>query len=44
MAPGNYFPQSTVQHGGKLVIVNKDPTPLDSKAHLCIHAPADQVM
>ncbi len=37
VTPAADLPRMTKQHGGRLVIVNRDPTPLDSLADLVIH-------
>lgn len=37
VSPANQFPVLAKQNGAKLVIVNHDPTPLDSSADLIIH-------
>jgi NAD-dependent deacetylase len=37
VSPANYFPQLAKRNGAKLVIVNMEPTPLDSMADLVIH-------
>jgi NAD-dependent deacetylase len=38
------LPDETLAHGGKLAIVNRDPTPYDDAAELVIHATAGQVL
>jgi NAD-dependent deacetylase len=35
--PAAYVPSHALDHGAKLAIINRDPTPLDPKAHLLIH-------
>jgi len=35
--PAASVPSHAVQHGAKLIIVNRDPTPFDKDAHLVIH-------
>jgi len=42
--PANECPQDTVYHGGKLVIINLQETPLTHCADLHIHARTDEVM
>lgn len=37
VTPANMFPQIAKQHGAKLVIVNREPTPLDAYADLVIN-------
>ncbi|MBO2945990.1 NAD-dependent protein deacylase [Paenibacillus sp. F411] len=37
VSPANLFPQIAKEHGARLVIVNHDPTPLDSLADAVIH-------
>lgn len=39
VSPANMLPQAAVAAGAKLVIVNRDPTPLDGAATLVISAP-----
>ena len=34
------LPQETLEHGGRLAIVNRDPTPYDDDATLVVHAAA----
>jgi NAD-dependent deacetylase len=38
------LPDETLAHGGKLAIVNRDPTPFDRRAELVIHASAGEVL
>ncbi|MCA9062755.1 MAG: Sir2 family NAD-dependent protein deacetylase [Planctomycetaceae bacterium] len=37
--PAASLPRLAVQSGAKLVIINRDPTPLDYMAHLIVHTP-----
>jgi NAD-dependent deacetylase len=37
VSPANFFPQLAKRNGAKLVIINMEPTPLDSMADLVIH-------
>jgi NAD-dependent deacetylase len=38
------LPEETLTHGGKLAIVNRDPTPYDHRAELVVHASAGEVL
>jgi NAD-dependent deacetylase len=38
------LPEETLRHGGKLAIVNRDPTPYDHRAQLVIHAGAGETL
>jgi NAD-dependent deacetylase len=38
------LPEETVRHGGKLAIVNRDPTPADARADLVVHGSAADVL
>ena len=38
------LPEYTLAHGGKLAIVNRDPTPYDARADLVIHGSAGEVL
>jgi NAD-dependent SIR2 family protein deacetylase len=38
------LPEETLAHGGKLAIVNRDPTPYDARADLVINASAGEVL
>jgi NAD-dependent deacetylase len=38
------LPDETLAHGGKLAIVNRDPTPYDERAQLVIHASAGETL
>ncbi|HEX4679879.1 MAG TPA: NAD-dependent deacylase [Gaiellaceae bacterium] len=38
------LPEETLLHGGKLAIVNRDPTPYDARAELVIHHSAGEVL
>ena len=38
------LPDETLVHGGKLAIVNRDPTPYDARASLVIHAAAGETL
>jgi NAD-dependent deacetylase len=38
------LPQETVDAGGKLAIVNRDPTPYDAEATLVVHGSAAMVL
>lgn len=42
--PAAGLPEIAKRRGAKLVIINRDPTPLDSSADLVIHAPLGEVM
>jgi NAD-dependent deacetylase len=44
VAPANLLPQAAAAAGAPLVIVNHDPTPLDSAAALVISAPIGQTL
>ncbi|MBI5671501.1 MAG: NAD-dependent deacylase [Chloroflexi bacterium] len=44
VAPASDIPLLTRRHGGKLIIVNLEPTPLDSLAELVIHADAAEIL
>jgi NAD-dependent deacetylase len=38
------LPEETIAHGGKLAIVNREPTPYDDRADLVVHAGAGEVL
>ena len=38
------LPGATLEHGGRLVIVNRDPTPYDRRAELVVHGSAGEVL
>jgi NAD-dependent deacetylase len=38
------LPDESLAHGGRLAIVNRDPTPLDDRADLVVHATAGEVL
>jgi NAD-dependent deacetylase len=38
------LPEETLAHGGRLAIVNRDPTPYDARASLVIHAAAGETL
>src|SRR3954468_5141390 len=38
------LPEETLRHGGKLAIVNRDPTPYDERAEVVIHAAAGETL
>jgi NAD-dependent deacetylase len=38
------LPEETLAHGGKLAIVNRDPTPYDARADLVVHGSAGEVL
>jgi NAD-dependent deacetylase len=38
VGPANQLPYYTLRNGGKLMIINNDPTPLDADASVAIHA------
>lgn len=38
VSPANHYPKLAKQQGAKLVIINREPTPLDTLADLVIHA------
>jgi NAD-dependent SIR2 family protein deacetylase len=44
VTPAADMPLSTVERGGKLVIVNLQKTPMDQYAALVIHGKCDDVM
>jgi len=41
--PAASLPRTAVDHGVKLVVLNRDPTPLDEIASLVVHAPLGKV-
>jgi NAD-dependent deacetylase len=42
--PAAHVPSHALDHGAKLIIVNRDPTPLDSRAHFAIHDSIGKVL
>ena len=38
------LPEETLAHGGRLAIVNRDPTPYDDRATLVVHASAGETL
>jgi NAD-dependent deacetylase len=44
VSPIAALPDETLGHGGRLAIVNAEPTPLDDRAELVIHAPAGKTL
>jgi NAD-dependent deacetylase len=38
------LPEETLAHGGRLAIVNRDPTPYDARAALVVHASAGETL
>jgi NAD-dependent deacetylase len=38
------LPEETLAHGGKLAIVNREPTPFDERADLVVHASAGETL
>ena len=44
VTPAAGIPEDVADHGGALVIVNMQDTPLDGKAAVRVHAPVDEVM
>ncbi len=42
--PAAYMPVYAVESGAKLVIINRDPTPLDGTATIVVHANAGETM
>ena len=38
------LPEETLAHGGKLAIVNRDPTRYDARAALVVHGSAGEVL
>lgn len=42
--PAASLPRMTAQEGGKLVIINRDPTPLDALAACVLHAPLGEAL
>ena len=38
------LPDETLAHGGKVAIVNRDPTPYDARAVLVVHASAGEIL
>lgn len=37
VSPANYFPREAKMNGAELVIINRDPTPLDGMADIVVH-------
>jgi NAD-dependent deacetylase len=44
VTPAAYLPQETVDRGGRLVIVNREPTPYDGRAAVVVHGDAGRVL
>jgi NAD-dependent SIR2 family protein deacetylase len=44
VTPAADMPDLALGNGGKLVIINKQPTPLDSRAHVCFHGDVDELL
>jgi NAD-dependent deacetylase len=44
VTPAADLPRLTKQAGGRLVIINRDPTPLDELADEVIHAPLGETL
>ena len=44
VSPANQIPTATAQNGGRLVIINREETPLDGYADLVIHSALGEVM
>lgn len=44
VTPAADMPELALGNGGKLVIVNKQPTPLDSRAEICFHGDVDDLL
>ncbi len=44
VTPAADLPVLTKQHGGRLVIINRDPTPLDGLADEVVHAPIGETL
>jgi NAD-dependent deacetylase len=42
--PAAGVPSHALDHGAKLIIINRDPTPLDTRAHLAIHDSIGKVL
>ena len=42
--PAASLPVAAVQNGARLVIINRDPTPLDDAAHLVLHEKASEAL
>jgi NAD-dependent deacetylase len=38
------LPEEALRHGGKLAIVDRDPTPYDARADLVVHDSAGEVL
>ncbi|MDQ7857440.1 MAG: NAD-dependent deacylase [Armatimonadota bacterium] len=44
VTPAAYLPRETLDRGGALVIVNREPTPYDRDAAVVIHGEADRIL
>lgn len=44
VAPAGDLPQMAVRNGAKLIVINIDPTPMDSQAQVVIHADAAEIL
>jgi NAD-dependent SIR2 family protein deacetylase len=44
VTPAADMPELALGNGGKLVIINKQPTPLDSRATICFHGDVDELL
>jgi NAD-dependent deacetylase len=44
VTPAAYLPQETLDHGGRLIIVNREPTPYDHLATVTVRAEAGQAL
>jgi NAD-dependent deacetylase len=44
VVPAAYLPEETLGAGGRLIIVNREPTPFDARAAVVIAGEAEQVL
>jgi len=44
VTPAADLPRAVVAHGARLVIINRDPTPLDSRAEVCLRGSIGEVL
>ncbi len=44
VTPAAYLPQTVLDHGGRLIIVNREPTPFDREAAVVLREPAGTVL
>jgi NAD-dependent deacetylase len=44
VTPASWLPQETLDAGGQVIVVNREPTPFDRRAAISLHGPVEKIL